>query len=170
MAMQLHVSGEARVRTGTGAANALEDLAVCVNGVTITFSPNNEDVIVDTFGPTTPFDIQQFLATATIEAEMVFFDEGVWERAVQRSMANASWGTMPPAGTLLGQSGSLFRVLVLSPYEGIPYNFPACYIADSMTIPIGTRRTLPKVTFKAIPYTGLAGTSSGAVLVNRATV
>jgi hypothetical protein len=169
MAMQVHLNGEARIRTGTGAANALEDWGVSVNGVNMTFDPMTEDVITDTFGPMVPFDFQQFLETATIEIEFVFYDSGVWQRSISRTLANAARGTMPAAGTLLGQGGFLFRLLVNSPTDGDPYNFLACKIEQGMSVPVGTRRTMPKVTCKAIPYTGLAGTSAGAVLYNQVT-
>lgn len=168
MAAQIHLNGEAKIRTGTGAASALEDLAVSVNGVTMTFRPKFEDVILDTFGPLTAFDFQMFLADATIEIDAVWWDETVYEHNYTRTMGGATFGQMPAAGTLMGASGSLFRVLILSPTDGLPYNFPACKLND-WTMPVGTRRTIPRMTFHAIPYTGAIGSASGAVLFNRVT-
>lgn len=169
MARVIHLNGEAAVKSGTGASNTLEDWGVSVNGVTMTFHPMTEKIFTDTFGPYVQFDDQQFLETATIDIDFVFYDQAVWEHCIVRTMAGAALGTMPAAGTLLGATGNYFRLLIMSPSDGLPHNFLSSKIIDGMVVPVGTRRTIPKVSLEAIPYTGSAGSSAGAVLFNRTT-
>jgi hypothetical protein len=164
---QIHVNGEARIRTGTGAAAALEFLGVSVDGVDISIREHTEPVHTDTFGPSVPFDEQHFLQDAVISAQLVFYDEVVLAKI--RNRMSGTDGVQGEAGALWGAGGKYFRLLILSPVEALPWNFPTARLMDAFEVKIGTRRSIWNLRFYAKPYTGVAGTSAGVPLYNRVT-
>jgi hypothetical protein len=166
LAKSIHVSGEALLRTGTGAANALEDLGVSVDGVDIAITDHTDPIYTDTFGPDVPFDEQQFLADAVVSAQLVFYDELVLAKL--RGRANAGDGQLGSAGQLWGAGGKYFRLLIASPTD-IPYNFLHARLQNAFSQKVGTRKTIWQVQFYCSPYTGSAGGTSGTVLYNQVT-
>ena len=180
MSLSIHVNGEAKARTGTASASALEDLGVTVDGAEIELRDYTEPVFTDTFGPDVPFDEQQFLEDALIRLTLVFYDDAVLAKVRGRSanIATTAVGTTGFAGALwgsgvTGQGGAAtkmyFRLLILSPGDALPYNFLNSRLRNSASQKIGTRRTLWTTEFIALPYTGTGGTTSGNVLYNRTT-
>lgn len=167
MAKVIHVNGEALIRTGTGAANALEDLGVSLDGVTITLHEHSDKIFTDTFGPDVPFDEQYFLMDATVRATLIFYDDAVLGHI--RSRQSGTDGTIGAAGTLWGGGSKYFRVLILSPTDSLPFNFPNARMEGGQPQKVGTKRTQWDVTFYAVPYSGASGSSSGTVLFNRTT-
>lgn len=167
MARQIHVSGEAAIKTGTGSSSALEDLGVSVDGVEIAVRDHTEPIFTDTFGPQVPFDEQQFLETALIRATLVFYDEAVMAKI--RTKTGSAEGTMGAAGALWGAGSFYYRLLVLSPTASRPYNFPKARLLDAFPAKVGTRKTTIDCTWFAVPYTGTAGATTSAVLYNSTT-
>ena len=167
MAKTIHVNGEALARTGTGTSNALEDLGVTVDGAEIELRDFTEPVFTDTFGPDVPFDEQQFLEDALIRLQLVFYDDAVLGKV--RSRASGTDGTIGNAGTLWGGGSKYFRLLIASPTDSLPFNFPTARVRNSASHKIGTRRTLWNIEFYAVPYSGAAGATTGGVLYNRTT-
>jgi hypothetical protein len=178
--LTIHVNGEARIRTGTGTDGALETLGVSVDGVNIEFTMHSEDVIVDTFGPGVPFDVQYFLEQAFIHADMVWYAQDVLFSILGRT-ANTTAGNVPGIQGIMGSAGWLFvqnnkawRTLVMSipANTGLTdepcWNFPTSWLHATDSANYGTRRTVHRMTFRAIPLltSGTGGPSDGSVLCN----
>jgi hypothetical protein len=167
MAEQIHVNGEAHLQVGTGSGGALQLLGVSVDGVEGTIEDHTKPIMTDTFGPDVPFDEQQFLQTATVNAALVFYDDGVL--GAIRGRASGTDGEVGQAGQLWGAGGLYFRLLITSPIGSLPYNFPHARMTGSWRHKEGTQKTIWNVSFFCVPYTGVAGSTSGAVLYNRST-
>src|SRR3989442_12024508 len=120
MALTINVNGEAKLQVKLG-TNALTNLGVTVDGVEIELREYTEPVFTDTNGPDVPFDEQQFLEDALIRAQLVFYDDTVL--GTLRSRASGTDGLVGAAGTLWGAGAGYFRLLILSPTGGLPYNF-----------------------------------------------
>lgn len=186
MALAIHVNGEARVYTGTGNNGALQTLGVSVDGVEIEFKLATEDVIVDTFGPKVPLDVQYFLEEAEIRLELVWYDHSVLIKVLARigpgsgtgptaNLAQNTFGTMAAAGGLFLEQNAYTRLLVSSipASQGVTaaepcWNFPTAWLNDSDTFKVGTRRTSHRQTWRAIPFLNsvTGGPSTGSVLYN----
>jgi hypothetical protein len=154
------------LRTGTGSANALEDLGVSVDGIDIAITDYTEAIYTDSYGADVPFDEQQFLADAVVSGQLVFYDEAVLAKL--RGRPNAVDGQLGAAGQLWGAGGKYFRLLVASPTD-VPYNFLHARLQNAFSQKIGTRRTLWNVQFYCTPYTGSSGSTTGTVLYNQVT-
>lgn len=169
MAMAINVNGEARVRTGTGAASALEDLGVSQDGVSIGIRDHTSPVFTDSFGGPLgpPFDEQQFQQDAIIRMLLPFYDEAVLTKI--RSRMGGTDGVQAASGALWGGGAKYFRLLVTSPVGALPWNFLTARLYESFEHKIGTKYTIWDLTFYAVPYTGVAGVTSANVLWNRTT-
>lgn len=164
-----HVSGECLLRTGTGGSNALEDLGYTVDGVDLEFHRHTSDVKADTGGGEegVPVDVQEMGKEAFIRAQLVSYDEAVLAK-IRKDADETTEGGLATIGRLLGANGHLFRLLLTSPSEAVPWNFPTVYLHDSASVKLGTKRTIWNLTFRAIAYIGI-GTSKDVVLYNRTT-
>lgn len=169
MAEAVHVSGEARIKIGSGSVGALEILGVSEDGVDINIEDHVDPVMTDTFGPRVPFDEQHFLETGTIQMRLIFYDEAILAKIRRPLLNSAAEGTMVEAGTLYGAAGHYFRLLILSPQDSLPWNFLSARMERAKRVKIGTKRNAWDLSFFAIPYTGFAGTSVGGLLYNRVT-
>lgn len=178
MAAQVHVYGEAQLQVQTS-GTVFTLLGVSVDGVSIEFRDFTEPVFTDTFGPDVPFDEQQMLQDAIIRAQLVWYDATVYSNIRSRPAVvnSGTAGTLGFAGELWGAGAMYFPLLVypkvgaasLNGYDNDPYNFPKARLLDAQPMKVGTRRTLLDVTFRALPYTGTAGSTLGAVLWSNST-
>jgi hypothetical protein len=180
MALQLHVPGTSAIFLGVGAANALVELGVSVDGVDISLNYNYSDVMTDQYGPSVPFDVQMFLYDAHIKIELVWFEQAVL-LAIQpgtNPMATAAppFGSEGFAGNLLLQNAQTFRLVVRNTPPGVGltvvepcYNFFNCYLIDSAEVKYGVVKSVWNLTFRAIPNQEGSG-SFGAGLYNSSCV
>jgi len=160
------------------------ELGLATGAVTITPKFYHKDINVDDFGPSVPVEVQCMLADVHITFNLIHFDDDVLTACLEQSLAGASDGTMPGAGSLLGNglaSGGENKVLgLVNNYitlivesldeNGATWTFPSTYMPDNPAVyPLGVERSLVQCTFRAIPYIPLPndGTeliSKGAVL------
>ncbi len=68
-------------------------------------------------------------------------------------------GTLGPVGQPMGRgrpvlsSGCHYMMLnVMSPKDGLPYRFRACYLSDYWTYPMGSKATVLALAWRAVPY------------------
>jgi hypothetical protein len=173
MAVSFQVNGEASIWVDPTASGTPSLLGITIDGVRGRFIPRNEDVMTDTFGGESgiPAEVQQFLAWAEIECDLVKFDAAVLASVVALSMGGGTTlGTMGAAGALLRQQNYMYRTTILAPYGGIgPLNFPQAYIQDAQEFNLGTKRTAYRVVFRALPDKRDEGSTVGAILFNGST-
>ena len=173
MARQYIVEGETLVQV-KGHANAttintLQNLGVAADPIVVTIHSNIDDIITDPTGHMTPIDAQTMGGFATISMNLIHFDRAVLDACYAVSVGGSSPGTMGRAGQIFGNglvrlaSGWLFVGMNLTaPVAGSGWNFKACRIADSHSWPLGTKKSIVNVTWKAIPY--VADPASGLAL------
>lgn len=184
MALSIHVNGEARVMTGTGASAALELFGVSVEGVEINFKLSTEDVIVDTTGPKVPLDVQYFLEEADINFDLVWYDGAILTKVLGRLGVGSGTGSagiagiMDAPGTLILQNNAYTRLLIMSipASQGLSgaepcHNFPTAWLNDTDTFRVGTRKTIHRQSWRAIPMVtsttgGGANPANGSILWN----
>lgn len=160
--------------TGSGDEGDLEALGLSVDGVRIDFDMKTREVMVDSFGPSTPFDVQYMLMTATIHCDLVWYDIDVleaWLTNVPLDGASPTPGTFAAAGSLYIANSYAARLLIKSTPAGTGltaaehcWNFPNAFLIDSQEGNFGTVNTVWRLTFRAIAAG--ASVSQGAVLWN----
>lgn len=173
MSLQIHVHGEASVYVDVGLGAGLTKLGVSVDGIDINLDMGEEDVIVDTFGPAVPFDVQYFLEQATVNMELVLYDLGILETILSRTGIH-TFGVMSAAGTLFKQQSHMLRLLIKSTptNQGVTgsepcWNFPFSYLRGNARQKVGTRRTIWTAEFRAIPGPVSQDSSDGVLLYNQ---
>ncbi len=179
--LMLHVHGEASIWSGTGALGVLEELGVSVDGASISINTRYEDVMVDTYGPKTPFDVQYFLQDAIIKCDLVYYDLDVLDKwLVGAPGASPTQGLMGSAGGLVVQEGLARQLVIKSTPSNIGltgadfgggadqeqcYNFPQCILLDGAEVKLGTEKKVWKLTWRAL-LSQQTSTSFGAILYN----
>ena len=164
--------------------NTITQLGLPEGPVQVSFDNHHEDIIVDAFGPNIPIDVQMFLGAANISMTLIHLDMTVLEAVEQETLAGGTseglaLGQLGTAGQRLGGGNARFAtgwhyvgLNILSPVGSRPYRFYAAYLTGTpITIPLGTRRSLVQLQWRAIPYTtdpwgGGAG-SKGVYLFDR---
>ena len=171
MSQSIHVGGESQIKTGTGSAQALEILGVSVDGVDIEIEDHVSPIYTDTNGGPEgriPFDEMGYGQTANIRAQLVFYDETILAK-LRPTFVGGSEGLQDVAGTLFGAGSKYFRLLVLSPTDGVPWNFLKARMTGSKRVKIGVRQSVWNLSFFALPYSGSSGSTASNVLYNRTT-
>ena len=156
----------------------LFSLGLSSDSVTISPKINYKNVYADDLGQDVPVEVLYRLSECNIRMTLVHYDQLVLDQLVAESMGGAtSGGTMVANSTPLGglhklegfttalstaagvrgwggSSGCHFAELWLtSPVLGLPYRFPATHLADQpVVVPLGTKRSLVGLNFRAIPY------------------
>lgn len=161
MAAAVIVAGKVLIRTGSGSADALEDLGYSINGVRIFEDVFTGDVPGDENGGDAgpPIDIQYFGQVDRIEIEMSKFDAAVIAKIAPR-LKGGTAGTVGTPGTLFGAGSKFFRLLLTST------NFTRNYLAAVPRAPIeanwGTKFTSLRLMFDcyALGGTTLYNTST----------
>lgn len=164
----------------TGSApvgNFLYQLGLAERGVMISPNLNHMDVLIDDFGPNVPPEVLWNMADCIVTADLVHYDRGVLDACLLESMgggvnteidpalfplpfAGGNNGTMMPAGTPLGNwcpfqaSGNHYMSLnITSPQENFPWRFLTTYMpVRPFILPVGTKRSVAQIMFRAIPY------------------
>lgn len=165
MARDIIISGETLLQV-KGASNStistLTQLGLASTPVTIRFMTHYDDIHLDAFGGDAgaPNDVQFMLAEAQISCTLVQFDQVVLRTLQTAGMGNAPVeGQMPRAGTRLGggvarfgANWSFISLNLTSPVLSLPWRFYNTYLTDALSWPLGTKRSLVNVTFRALPY------------------
>ncbi len=177
MALQLHVNGTAQIWSGTGTANALEQLGVSVDGVTIQLNTEYDEIFTDHYGPKVPYDLQYFLQDALIKCELVWYEQTVLYKWLTGTPgAGLTLGVMGAAGNLAVQNALASRLLIkstpattgLTTVENC-WNFLNVVLVDQHETKVGVEKTVWNLTFRAL-LTQVASGSVGAVLFNQVCV
>lgn len=160
------VHGECHVRVGTGAAGALEDLGISVDGVRVQIEDHVDPIMTDGTGPRVPRDEQSFLQTANITIQLVYFVPATLTklRALHPDLVE---GVMPKSGVLYGQDNKYFRLLLNNELE--PYNFLKARTTGIKETTLSVVKSVWNLSFFSIPYKATVGSTAGTVLYNRIT-
>ena len=135
MAIAVNVTGPALVRTGTGTANALEDLGFSINGIQLIETVFESDVPGDQNGGEEgpPIDIQYFGQIDRIRMEFSKYDELVVDK-IRARLRGGTAGIIGTAGTLIAGTSVFYRLLIT------PTNTPRNYVAAIPREPIEVNR------------------------------
>jgi len=152
-----------------GESGTLHELGLAVDEVRITPTYHHRDISPDDYGGQAPAEVMTLLAEAEIRMRLVHYDVDVLDAVLAESQgldgALFFAGRLAPAGTLLGgfsqrvagriASGCHFMSLnILSPQLNFPWRFPAAYLQQPpIDLPLGVRRTLVDLNWRAVPYT-----------------
>lgn len=173
MAIKHQVPGAVLIKVGVGTAGALVDLGYSVNGVDIQEKEFIEPVKSDRYGGSggADVDVQILGLGADISMELSDFDPEVMIRLQSRMPLNtdfnADQGKVPTPGTLMFQSGGIFRLLLqgvldtaaLAATPGIedtlmtPRNYPFCRVSNVIGYQVGSPYCRPTLRVEA--YQGL---------------
>lgn len=157
---------------------SLQELGLCDGEIRITPNFYHKDINCDDFGPNVPAEVMFNLADVTISMTLVHFDDAILDACINNSMAGSSDGTLAGAGTLMGNNkatlgnGNFFISLNLVSTQLGTIRFPTSYLAvQPEKLPIGTKRSLVELNWRAIPYKNLGSSatptepiSKGAIL------
>jgi hypothetical protein len=168
MSIITHVFGPAAVLVDVDGAG-LVTLGYTVDGVTLTDTLVKKEVLVDTYGET-PYDVQYMLSKSEVEMDLAIWD---WDTLNSiNGYVNATPGTFGPAGTLFGQNGQTFRLLIRSTPSGTGVtgveacrNYPSVFLDESASAKVGTERSVYKLKFYALPAQ-IPSSSNDVVLYN----
>lgn len=138
----------------------MAELGLAEKNVTIIPKYYHKDINVDDFGPNVPADVLAMIAECQIGMTLVNFDTEVLNKCLSESIGGGTAGTMPGAGIPMGATKPLYTkgnhyigLYLQSPILEQPWYFPATYMPNPpMEFPIGTEKTLVKLTWRAIPY------------------
>ncbi len=162
-----YINGETMVkvkgRTDSSIA-ALSDLGLAEDSITFSINNERDDIRVDAYGNAPP-ESQAMGAWAEVQMTLVHFDPDVLVACIRES-----WGSSPGEG-MLGHAGSLMGnglarfgpggalgwhfvgLNLISAVGASPWRFLNAYLADSpITWPLGTKRSLVQLRWKAVPY------------------
>jgi hypothetical protein len=179
MATGYHVNGVAEARVGTGSAGATELLGHSVDGFDIDPEIIQIPVYDDAGGGPggVPSTFSHIGEIHRITGNLIVYDEAVLAKVRKQSQLMATEGLMIAAGKLLdamvqggggGTVGGLFRLLILSPDEAVPWNYITARLLGKGT-KLCTHPLVYRLAFEAIPFKGSANTLAGVTLYNRTT-
>lgn len=140
----------------------------------------HHDVKVDDYGPNIPAELQWQMAEARIGMTLVHYDRDVLDQCIGEAMgggADASLalgfqaGTLAPAGQTFGRFKPMFasgnhyiRLFLSSAATNFPWRFLSCVLeGPPLEIPLSTRRSHVRLSWRAIPYTTVQLMSGGSL-------
>lgn len=173
MATAIHVNGVAQIKIGLYTAGPVavttELLGHALDGVDIEPEIHIDPVFADTGGGTggVPVDFQEIGQVARISADVIVYDEAVLTKVRKRPSSSAE-GLLGTTGSLIVAGALYQRVLILSPGDSVPYNFP-CAITSRWPVRLSTRRTIYRVQWLAFAPIGTATAALGSILYNTTT-
>jgi hypothetical protein len=164
MARSFKVNGEVMVKVKgnpNSAIAALSELGLCdEGGVTVTPEFRHDAIQLDAWGGQVPPEKQFMLMQARITMGLIHYDRDVVDACIREAAGGAAAvGAVARAGTLMG--GNVARLLagnhyvglnLLSPVENKPWRFLTAHLEGSVSVNIGTRRSVFQLTWSAIPY------------------
>lgn len=153
MAAAVVVAGATLIRTGTGAANALEDLGYSINGVRIFEDVFTGDVPGDQNGGDAgpPIDVQYFGQVDRVEIEMSKFDAAVIAKIAPRLLGGSA-GTIGTAGTLIAAGSKYYRLLLTA--TNFTRNYLCAVPRAAIETNWGTKFTMLRLVFDCYAFGG----------------
>ena len=170
MARGFYIQGEAMtyVKGPTGSAIASTvQLGLPADKIQCSIEPRYRDMNLDAFGGEIPPDVQCMLAAVNVTMDLIHFDPTILDECQRLSMglagiAGGVIGTLPHAGTRLGGGGALYtsatnnlmQLQIAAPAgsPALPWRFYAGYMPQAYTYPLGTEKSIVRVTWRFIPY------------------
>lgn len=167
MARDYQINGEVMVFVKSNPASTIGTLTqLGLSDSSISWAPvfKHMDIAVDAWGGDNgpPPEVQCFLQEVNISMTLVHFDRAVLEECMRLSVGGgAVEGSLPRAGSRMGNNAARFAAgnnyigLNLSgPVSNRPMRFYFAYLTGQpVTYPIGTRRSVVSMNWRAIPYT-----------------
>ncbi len=180
----VYVRGGAHLAEGLGGDRT--ELGLALDDVKVIPRYIHRDVHVDDFGPEVPAEVLSMIAEVNVRMTLSHYDN-LMLRVLQAGSLGSfnNDGTMPPAGTPLGQNKELFSsgcnyfsMELASPQANDPITFRTGYLAmQPVVLPLGTTYSKVDLNWRFIPYkpipsTGAGGEikSSGAILWYRGVI
>lgn len=153
MAAAVVVAGATLIRTGTGSANALEDLGYSVNGIRIFEDVYTGDVPGDQNGGDAgpPIDVQYFGQVDRVELEMSKYDAAVLAKLAPRLLGGSA-GVIGTAGTLFAGGSKYFRLLLTA--TNFTRNYLAAIPRGAIESNWGTKFSVIRVIFDCHAFNG----------------
>lgn len=149
------------------------ELGLASDSIKITPRFVHKGIHTDDFGGVIPVDVQWMMADCLVEMTLIHYDVDVLDTCIRQTMGGVDNGISPglcgAAGTPLGAGGAVgssrtnlvFVYLQPTPTnEQAHWRFPSCFLMDKMEYPIGTEKSLVKLTWCAIPHVELGRTGS----------
>lgn len=179
MARNWFVNGETLVNVkgrSDSSIGSLSELGLADGPIVIRPNFRHRDITLDAWGSEVPAEVQFMLADVTVEMTLVHIDRDVLDTCILESMAGApAIGQCRRAGALMGNNLARFAaggatgnhyigLNLSSPIGGKPWRFYFSYLTGpAMDHPVGTEKSLTRLTWRAIPYTtDPYGSGSGA--------
>lgn len=129
----------------------------------------HRDVKVDDYGPEIPAELQWQMAQARVSMTLVHYDRSVLDQCIGEAMGGSAdqsldigfrAGTLAPAGQTFGRfkpmfaSGNHYIQVNLSSLTTYPWRFRSCVLeGPPLEIPLSTKRSHVRLSWRAIPYT-----------------
>lgn len=162
MARAFYLAGETIVKTDGS------ELGLAEAPIVVTPRFKHADVNTDEFD-SAPCEVLCQGADVIIRMTLVHYDDSILQTAMQKSMAD-SYGTLQANGTIMraGSTNSYVSLVLQSVLED-DWTFPNAYLAEMpVEMPLGTGRSLVKLTWRAIPYASeISPLSNASVLWTR---
>lgn len=159
-----HMQGAVVVYTGTGVANAGEQLGMTEDGVDIRIEEFLIPVKTDAAGEA-PADFQKMGARARIRLRLVTYDDAVLQHVLSRGDRTAA-GELSTAGTLVHTNSYGFKVGLTGDTNATnhddPWYFPNAHLAGATPVgaKLGSRYTIWDVELEAIGFVAGSATSN----------
>lgn len=154
MAVAIQVAGPVLIRTGTGSANALEDLGYSAEGVEIEENVRYLDVPGDQNGGSEgiPIDVQYLGQSDLIRFDLTKYDAAVMAKLTPR-LKGGTAGSIGTVGTLWQASSSYFRVLLTA--TNFTRNYIGCLPLEPHSLNAGTKFSRQRLSFICYPISGV---------------
>ena len=176
MGNEYEVNGTATIRSGTGAAQALQDVGISYDGVTVATEIIRVPIHTDEYGGPegVPAEFQYLGELAHIRAELIYWDPDVLSKLLAGQISG-TWGTTLSIGQVLGlltgANAAYHRLAILCPGATITrgFDWPRAFL-KSAPRKIGTRVTRVQCEWYAWQGgtgTGTSGAASGTVWMDR---
>mgnify|MGYP001589051062 CR=1 FL=1 len=161
MSMGFSINGPCLVKV-KGRSNSLitslSDLGLAESEIRVLPRMKHQGIKVDCTGSEVDVDEQWMFADALIKMKLVYFDREVMDNVMLMGMGQSAFTGMAEAGTLMGGGAAAdsdvkyLSLSLLSPVGNKPWHFPHVRLTDQLEVPLGTKRSVWDVTFRAVPY------------------
>lgn len=147
-----------------GPLAALSFLGLSESPIIVTPRFRHAPLMVNAWGGgEVPADLQVFLADADVAMDLIDFDRTFLANCIQAAMGGAAAeGACVTAGTRMG--GNAARFAPGNNYLGLnltapvspgpsPWRFYYAYLQDSIEFPLGSEKSVIRLSWKVVPYT-----------------
>lgn len=161
MSRSVQVTGEALICVkgpSNSAIASLTELGLCETELTITVTPNFQDVNIDAWGQAAA-DVQRMLAYIEAKGRLIQFDPDVLAECNRLALGGNVEGSVGRAGALMGNGLARFApgnnfigFNVAAPQNSRPWRFLYAYFINPGSYPQTTKRQTIDFTVRGIPY------------------